>query len=199
MKKKRKNGGKLAVAVAGLSMALAITASADCGIPATRFATLSRLSAASIPGGASLTEQAALQASAADDHSRDADAPGASIVGLWRTTFTSGGQVVDEGFDLWNSDGTEVLNDDPAPATGNVCLGVYVRSSRATYKLKHPSWTFDNAGNVNGTAIIREQVTVAAGGNSYAGTYTIDIYDLSNNLLAHFAGPIAAQRITVDF
>lgn len=46
-----------------------------------------------------------------------------SIVGLWMTTFTSGGQVVDSGFDQWNADGTEILNDTPPPATGNVFLG----------------------------------------------------------------------------
>lgn len=36
------------------------------------------------------------------------------------------------------------------------------------------------------------------GANNYKGTFTLDIYDLSNNPLAHFSGTIAAQRITVD-
>jgi hypothetical protein len=195
MKRTITNGGKLALAVAGLSIAFAATASADCGITPTRFSALSRL-AATGPESASLDQPEALRMATADDTTA-ASAAG-SIVGLWHTTFTSGGLVVDEGFDQWSSDGTEILNDDPAPATGNVCLGVYVRAG-ASYKLKHPSWTFDNYGNVNGTAIIRETVTVANNGNSYKGTYTLDIYDLSNNHLAHFSGTIAAQRITVDF
>ena len=41
-----------------------------------------------------------------------------SIVGLWLTTFTSGGQIIDQGFDMWTSDGTEILNDAPPPSTG---------------------------------------------------------------------------------
>src|ERR1700744_4534687 len=45
-----------------------------------------------------------------------------SIVGLWMTNFISQGQLVDQGFDAWLADGTEILNDNPPPATGNVCL-----------------------------------------------------------------------------
>lgn len=122
----------------------------------------------------------------------------ASIVGLWRVAFVSGGQTVDEGFDTWHSDGTELLNDTPAPSTGNVCMGVWAQTARSTFKLYHPSWTFDANGNLNGTAIIRELVTVAANGKSYRGTFTIDVYDLAGNRIFHAAGTLAAQRITVD-
>jgi len=197
MKSTTTNSRKLALAIAALSMAFAVTANADCGISSTRFSTLSRLAAASIPDRGSLGEEAALPASNNDAPPFVEGAPIPSIVGLWKTTFTSGGQVVDQGFDLWTADGTEVLNDDPAPATGNVCLGVYTQQG-STYKLKHPSWTFDGSGNLTGTAIIREQVTMN-GANNYKGTFTLDIYDLSNNPLAHFSGTIAAQRISVDF
>ena len=120
------------------------------------------------------------------------------IVGLWLTTFTSQGQIVDQGFDMWTSDGLEVLNDTPPPATGNVCLGTWVRISPSTYLLKHPSWTFDEAGNLNGTAIIRETIIVDAVSNTYKGTFTIDIMTLSGNPIQHFNGTIAGTRITVD-
>jgi len=184
------NSGKLALAVAGLSMVLAGTARADCGISVNRFAN-PMSSVAAMPGAGKAFTTNALP--------RSEYGLALSIVGLWETTFTSDGQVVDQGFDLWNSDGTEVLNDDPAPATGNVCLGVYVKSGPATYKLKHPSWTFDANGNLTGTAIIREQVTVEPGGNTYKGTFTIDLYDVPGNHLAQFTGTISAQRMTVDF
>jgi hypothetical protein len=121
-----------------------------------------------------------------------------SIVGLWLTTFTSQGQIVDQGFDMWTSDGLEVLNDTPPPATGNVCLGTWVRVSPNTYLLKHPSWTFDEAGNLNGTAIIRETITVDPAGNTYKGTFTVDVMTLSGNPIQHFNGTIAGTRITVD-
>ncbi len=97
-------GNKLALAGAALLAAFAVNARADCGIAANRFTVLPRLAVASMPEGIALGRglDASAAASQATSHS-DADP---SIVGLWKTTFTSGGQVVDEGFDQWNSDGT---------------------------------------------------------------------------------------------
>ena len=129
---------------------------------------------------------------------RDDPARDPSIVGLWRVTFTVGGQIVDEGFDVWHSDGTEVLNDTVAPSTGNVCLGVWQQTGRRTYKLKHPSWTYDANGVLTGTAIIRENVTIDRSGRTFSGTQTLDVYDLNNNLLFHGEGEITGKRITVD-
>ncbi len=121
-----------------------------------------------------------------------------TIIGLWKVSFVSDGQVVDEGFDQWNNGGTEILNDTPPPATGNVCLGVWEKTGPATYKLKHPSWTFDNAGNLTGTAIIREEVTLDNSGDVFKGPFTVDVYDMSGTLLFHLDGQITGERITVD-
>ena len=187
-----------ALAVAGLSLILASSAMADCGISTGGSSILARSAVAVFPDALSTRNEVSTQTPAVMPARDEHQAP-PSIVGLWKSTFTSGGQVVDQGFDQWNGDGTEILNDDPPPATGNVCLGVWVPAGSSTYKLKHPSWTFDAAGNVNGTAVIREQVTVSPDGNSYQGTYTININDLSGNHLAHFAGTISATRVTVDF
>jgi hypothetical protein len=120
-----------------------------------------------------------------------------NIVGLWQITFLSGKVVVDVGFDAWHSDGTEMLNDTPPPATGNVCIGVWTQSGK-TYKLKHPSWTFDNNGNLTGTAIIRETVTLSTTRNNFSGTYTIDFYDNSGHSEGHYTGTVQATRITTD-
>ena len=49
-----------------------------------------------------------------------------------------------------------------------------------------------------GPANIREEVALGRDGNTYAGTFTIDQFDLSGNLLAHVAGMVTATRITVD-
>ncbi len=119
-----------------------------------------------------------------------------TIAGLWLITFTSGGQTVDTGFDSWHSDGTEILNDTPAPATGNVCLGVWVQTGARTYKLKHPSWTFDDSGNLTGTAVISETVTLSAAGTQFTGTYTIAFYDNAGNSQGSFSGTVSANRIT---
>jgi hypothetical protein len=128
----------------------------------------------------------------------DSSAP-VSIAGLWYTWFLADGQVIDDGFDMWHADGTEVLNDTPAPSSGNLCIGVWIQTSPLTYDLKHPSWIFDATGaNLIGVAIIREQVRLDPTGATYRGFFTVDVYDLSGNLLDHEAGQIQAERITPD-
>jgi len=127
---------------------------------------------------------------------QDDGAAQGTIVGLWQITFLSGNQIVDVGFDAWHSDGTEMLNDTPPPATGNVCLGVWTETSHLKYKLKHPSWTFDNNGNLTGTAVIRESITLNNSRNTFNGTYTIDFYDNSGHSLGQYAGQVQATRIT---
>lgn len=184
--------GSLTTTAVLVCTVLATGAKADCGLSGGRYSPGAHLTAAwpeTRSGSAELSSRSAT----------DRDAPGnASIVGLWKTTFISGGQVVDQGFDQWNSDGTEILNDTPPPATGNVCLGVWVKSGENSVKLKHPSWTFDANGNLTGTAIIREQVSVDPKGNTYKGTFTVDVFDLAGNPVFHLAGTLKGERITVD-
>jgi hypothetical protein len=121
-----------------------------------------------------------------------------SIVGLWNVTFSSGGQVVDVAYDAWQSDGTEILNDYTNPIEGNVCLGVYEQSGPLTYKLKHPSWSFDANGTLQGTVVIHEIVTLTPDGNSYYGNYKYDIYDTAGVFLEELTGTIKATRIKPD-
>ena|GEM_PF-943390 len=126
----------------------------------------------------------------------DADA---SIVGLWHVRFLSGGLLYDEGFDQWHSDGSEILNDNGVPpAQGNVCLGVWKKVGSRTFKLNHPAWNWDANGNLIGTLIIHESVTLDADGDSYKGTFAFDFYDLNGNLTSEVKGDLNAKRITAD-
>ena len=126
------------------------------------------------------------------------DAP--TIVGLWDVQFILDGQVVDEGFDQYHSDGTEVLNDTPPPAAGSVCLGVYVKTGKRTLKLKHPSWLYDATNTtLIGRATILENITLDPGGNSFTGTFTLQLRDLMGNPLAPDAsGQLKGERIVPD-
>ncbi len=122
------------------------------------------------------------------------------ITGLWDLQFISGDQVVDEGFDQYHSDGTEILNDTPPPAAGNVCLGVWAKTGGNTLKLKHPSWIYDPTNTfVIGTATILEQITLDDDGNSFTGTFAVQLRDLSGNSLGpDLTGQLQATRITAD-
>src|SRR5271169_189290 len=96
-----------------------------------------------------------------------------SIVGLWDTQWQqlSPGPAAffDEGYDQFHSDGTEVLNDIPAPSTGNICLGVFVKTGRLSYDLHHVFWTFDGSGNLIGRGEWDSKITLAKSGASYNG------------------------------
>jgi len=119
----------------------------------------------------------------------------ASITGLWQINFLIGGEVVDTAFDVWHSDGTEFLNDFSNPINGNVCVGAWAQAGTA-YKLKHPSWYFDDSGTLLGTEMIHETVQVTPDGNHFGGTFLIDVYDTQGNLLEEFGGTVKASRIT---
>jgi hypothetical protein len=161
----------------------------SCGIPDSMKARLSLSTATSTLATPAARDQA----------NSSADFERLAIAGLWNIKFVSGGQVVDQGFDAWQSDGLEVLNDTPPPATGNVCLGVYAQTGQRTFKLKHPSWIFDASNtNVIGTATIRETVTIDRSGDSFTGVFTIDVVDLFGNPLGHADGKVEAARLKVD-
>ena len=160
--------------------------------------------ACSLPGfsalkGPVVLPQGLFPPSSQSDAAVTAPAPGgAAIVGLWNVTFYSADVLVDQAFDAWHSDGTEILNDFTDPIEGNVCLGVWTQTGPQTFKLKHPSWTFDINGNLTGTAYILETVTVGPGGNAYEGPYSINLFDTMGNPVGSYAGVIKAERIMPD-
>jgi hypothetical protein len=129
------------------------------------------------------------------------------IVGFWQVTLTAKGNlppgppdgvVLDKGFSQWHSDGTEILNSSRAPVTQSFCLGVWKQVSPGRYKLNHFPISWDQNSNLVGVANLREEVTLSADGNSFAGTFTIDQYDQAGNKLVHLVGVVRGTRITVD-
>ena len=140
--------------------------------------------------------KAAAAKSNADQPAAEADV---TITGLWHTQFIAGDMVVDEGFDLWHADGTEVLNDATPTLSGNVCLGTWTKTGALTYSLVHPSWIYDDAGvHVIGIVTIREKITLDPGGDRYNGTVTFDAVDLDGKSLDHEEAKVAATRIKVE-
>ena len=127
------------------------------------------------------------------------------IVGFWKVTFVAKGNAgipdgtpIDAGYAQWHGDNTEILNSSRPPATSNFCLGVWKNVGRSHYKLNHFGLSSNLDGTMVGPANIREEVTLGRGGSTYTGSFTIDQFDVSGNLLAHITGQVAATRITVD-
>ena len=135
-----------------------------------------------------------------------------SIVGMWKFTLTAEGNgpggppdgvPLDIGFTQWHSDGTEIINSGRPPQDGSICLGVWEKTGKSRYKFNHFATGYDTAnapsgiGNPTGPTHIVGDVMVSRDGKHYAGTFTLDAYDLSNTLIAHLVGVITATRITV--
>ena len=129
----------------------------------------------------------------------------APIVGLWKIALVAEGNtdipdgvVIDSGYATWHSDGTEIMNSGRAPMTGSFCMGAWKQVGH-TFKLNHYALSWDPSGtNLVGPANIRERVRVDPGNKSYSGTFTLDQYDTSGNLLVHIQGNVSGERITAD-
>ena len=122
------------------------------------------------------------------------------VVGMWKVQFLVNGGVFDFGYSQWHGDGTEILNSGArAPATENFCLGVWKKTGHNTYKLNHFALSYDaGTGALNATVNIRENITLDHSGDSYAGTFTIDVFAPDGTPGPHIAGTITGTRVTAD-
>lgn len=120
-----------------------------------------------------------------------------SIVGMWSFKFIANGTTVDWGYTQWHADGTEFLNSGGrAPATQNYCMGVWTQVAPGKYHLNHYALSYDSTGALNAKVKIKEDVTLAASGATYSGTFGIDVYDPTTNaLLQHVGGQVTAERV----
>jgi hypothetical protein len=135
-------------------------------------------------------------------------ASGKAVVGMWQFTFISQGNaglgipdgaVLDDGYQTWHSDGTEITNSARPPKTQSFCTGVWDYAA-GEYQLNHYalSWSPDGDTFV-GPANIREHVSVDAGANRFNGRFSIDQYNADGSVvLVHLDGIIQATRVTVN-
>jgi hypothetical protein len=136
----------------------------------------------------------------------------ADPIGMWNIQFISQGNgghnppipdgaLVDFGYNLFHSDGTEMLNSGAhAPATQNFCMGVWVRTGMFTYQVNHFALSYDaTTGALANKVNIREQITLDPSGNMISGTFTIAIFNAAGTQqVDQIVGTIAATRVTVD-
>ena len=136
----------------------------------------------------------------------------ANPIGMWNIQFISQGNgghtpsipdgaLIDFGYNLLHSDGTEMLNSGAhAPATQNFCMGVWARTGMFTYEVNHFALSYNSStGALANKVNIREQITLSPSGNEFSGTFTINVYDVTGTQqVDHLVGNIAATRVTVD-
>ncbi len=184
-------------------MLLAPSATAGCGDVST------------LPGPIVFAQQAplpSLVSRAVEAEKSAARGPaGPSIVGMWNFQFVSQGNtahnpsipdgaVIDFGYNQIHSDGTEIINSGGhAPATGNFCLGVWGQTGFLTYEVNHFPLSYSaTTGALANLINVREQLTLSPSGDSFTGTFTLDVYDTKGNHVDHVGGNVIATRVTVD-
>ncbi|MCP1374475.1 hypothetical protein [Dyella lutea] len=129
------------------------------------------------------------------------------ITGLYRFTFTSRGNsgipdgaVIDQGFEIWHADGTEIMNSGRPPMTQSFCMGAWAQTGPRSYHLNHWALSWDATGtSFVGPTNIREDIKQAASGNAFSGSFSIDQYGTDGNtLLGSVKGTVSATRVTAD-
>ena len=129
-----------------------------------------------------------------------ADFAAPPIVGLWSVNFFAGGHLIDFGYQVWHSDGTEILNSGGrAPATENFCMGVWTQTALNKYALNHFALSYDaTTGKLNAKVNITETVSVNQTGDFFAGPFTLTVHDPKTGaVLQTVSGTIQGKRLTV--
>ena len=75
---------------------------------------------------------------------------------------------------------------------------MWEKTRPSRYKLNHFGLSWNSDQTYQGPANIRVEITLSPDHNSYVGTFTVDQYDPSENLLEHLAGRVKAKRINVN-
>ncbi len=184
------------LALITLSILVAPIAKAECGAAAHNGSSLSA-ELRSLPEPATEGEDFSDQhgsPTAQDDERVDSRA---TVLGLWKKVYFSGGTLADIGFAQFSAGGTELLNDVGAFNAGtNFCVGAWKKAGPRSYDLVHTFFIFDGM-NAICVSIEKSHITVSRDGNRFRGTWTQDNYELSGKLIpeSHFDGTITGTRI----
>jgi hypothetical protein len=104
----------------------------------------------------------------------------------------------DEALGAWEAGGIEILNDAQAPATGNVCLGIWRQTGVRTFAVTHPGWNFDVNGTLTGSFVAGEAIALARDGRTYRGSISFEFFDVSGSLVDRLTGEVRAERVPFE-
>jgi len=112
------------------------------------------------------------------------------LLGLWDMTIPPAGGSPTIYYKYAISEGAYVCTgneDSNAPFNGGYeyspTMGTYTRTSFFTFRLRERTWAFDSSGNPAGSADFKGTATVATDGKTFAGSGTLNQYDLNGNVV----------------
>jgi len=78
-------------------------------------------------------------------------------------------------------------------------MGVWGQTGFLTFELNHFALAYDaTSGALLNVINLREVDTLSPSGNTYTGTFTLDVYDTNGSHVDHVAGKVTGTRVTVD-
>lgn len=115
----------------------------------------------------------------------------------WRVLVTPIGPPIPPfvTFSTWGINGTFVESTQPGQGPGH---GVLRRTSEREFVITFQKLLFGADGAVSGTLKVRELVRLDAGGDSFTGNATVDVFDPSGQRLASFCAKTQGTRIRVE-
>jgi len=131
-----------------------------------------------------------------------------TVVGLWTfklsakgTAGLEDGTQIDFGYQVWHSDGTELLNSEGrASMMQSYCTGAWQQVSNRHYVLNHTSVSLDPIGALYvGPGTFTEEIAVDDSGKHFAGHFTLVEYSADQTtLLREVKGVVTGDRITTQ-
>jgi hypothetical protein len=125
------------------------------------------------------------------------------VVGMWINDIYVGtnAQPSDHAIEQFSSDGNELINSGGfAPASENMCFGVWEASGPRRILLTHIGWDFDiPTGTFKGAVRLVAHITVSPDGDSFEGKYAQDELDPSGNVIpgSPVTGTMKGRRFKV--
>lgn len=116
--------------------------------------------------------------------------PHTSIVGTWQVVYPMGSAFIQ-----WHADNTEWENINYPILGGNLCMGNWSQIDRYHYTRNHYGWLY-SAGTVVGYFNETESDLLSLDGNSYTGTNSTTMFDLTGKITGGpFPGTAVGTRL----
>ena len=109
------------------------------------------------------------------------------------------GTSLNRGLLLVAPGGVALITDQGAPSQqGGLGVGAWVRTDKHTFALTFVRQRFDATGTLVGTTIIRDTLTLNADGNTFSGSGSVGVLDLTGTVVSSGSFTLQGTRIAVQ-
>ena len=126
-------------------------------------------------------------------------ANGRSLVGTWKVTVSPAGMPSFQAYNVFTVDGNSVEFDNSNPPAGQtIAVGPWTNTGTNQYTFTEINQVFDDKGNFAGEVKVRGTIMLDGDGNSYSGTFKVDVTDPTGAVVFSGGGTAKAKRVQVE-